>query len=74
MKISEKYVYSFTPERKLSATKTRMATVKLINLKRHKIVGTFSWSRKPDQKQIDYMVSELIREEELRRIWNKKAQ
>ncbi len=67
-----KHVYTFHPEKKLSATITQMATVEVISLKSHKVIGTFSWGRTPDQEQVDFMVGELIREYEIRKIWSRK--
>lgn len=66
------YVYRFTKSKKLDEKTYQCATVEVFNLKDQSI-GKYSWSRpRPSEKDIDYMVTELIREHETRKIWNSR--
>lgn len=66
------YTYHLEPEKKLDAKRTQMETVEVFN-DSGKSIGTYSWSRKPDTLQVDSMIHELIRDYELRIIWNRKG-
>ncbi len=68
---SEKHVYKFTPEKKLTDKITAMAAVEVYNYDGKKI-GGYAFSRSPrdafDSRVTD-MVSELIREYYTRKAW-----
>ena len=68
-----KYVYKFTPEKKLDEKTTRMSAIEVFSIETDKKIGGYAWSRVPKEAQIQYMVSELIREYETRKIWSKVA-
>lgn len=67
-----KYVYHFTKSKKLDEKTYQCATVEVFNLS-DKSIGKYSWSRpRPSERDIEDMVSELIREHETRKIWNSR--
>lgn len=73
MTAAPEFVYRFTPAKRLDAKRTRMATVEVFEVKTDKSIGTYSWTReKPSQEDIDYMVSELIREYGQHKAFNSK--
>lgn len=68
------YVYKFTEAKKLDDKRTRMAAVEVFDIKGKKI-GGYAFSRSPRNafcEQVTYMVKELIRDYETRKIWNSK--
>lgn len=68
-----RHFYHFSPEEKLTDTMTKMAAVEVYDTDGKKI-GGYAFSRSPKNAfdaQVTNMVSELIREYETRKIWNK---
>jgi hypothetical protein len=66
------YVYHFTKSKKLDEKTYQCASVEVFNLD-GKSLGSYAWSRpRPSERDIEYMVSELIREYETRKIWNSR--
>lgn len=70
-KVESGYLTRFTPEKKLSATETKMATIEVMD-KKGNVVGSHSFSRKPDEDQINRMADELVREHSNRQYFNSK--
>lgn len=73
--MNSKYCYRFTDKKKINATSERMATVKVFTLTGVEI-GSYSWSylyKQPTMRaeQIGTMINELIREYELKKVFNK---
>ena len=69
------YVYKYTPAKKLSEKITAMAVVEVYNRDGKKING-YGFSRAPKNQfddRVTEMVTELIREYEISKIWNKKG-
>ncbi len=64
-----KFISHFEAEKKLTNKTTQMATVTVRTLD-EKMIGTYSWSRKPDEKQIQEMIDILIREHILYKHFN----
>jgi len=62
------YYYEFQKEKKLNATTTRMANVKVFNAKGNQIgCETVARWQKPDE-----VVGMIVRDYELQKIWNSK--
>jgi hypothetical protein len=67
------HVYRFTPSKKIDEKSYRCANVEVFNLD-GKSIGSYAWSRRrPSEPDIQRMVTELIREYETHKIWNRKA-
>lgn len=67
------YVYKYTPAKKLSEKITAMAAVEVYDRDGKKI-GGYGFSRAPKNKfdtRVTEMVTELIRDYEIRKIWNR---
>lgn len=72
VKKMDKYVYRFTKSKKLDEKTYQCANVEVLSLD-GKNIGKYSWTRpRPNQSDIDFMVSELIREYETSKIWNRR--
>lgn len=65
------YHYKYVKGRQLKNDVFRMHTVYLLAPKTFKQVGSFSWSRDPNEKEIGEMVTHLINDIEIPTIWNK---
>jgi hypothetical protein len=66
------YVYRYTGAKKITDTTTAMASVEVYDRDGKKI-GGYAFSRSPKNafsEQVKYMVSELIRDYETRKIFN----
>lgn len=68
---NNQFVYRFTPEKKITDKITAMAAVEVFSTNNGKKIGGYGWSRRPDDDQVDYMVGEIIREYQLRQVWNR---
>lgn len=65
------YHYKYIKGRQLESGIFRMHTVYLLAPKTFKQVGSFSWGREPNEKEIEEMVTHLINDIEIPKIWNK---
>ena len=64
------YHYRFTKEKKCAGNITRMATVE-VHTKTGEIIDTYRFTRNPTEEQIQEMVRNIIRDYEMRMIWER---